>query len=275
MKTLLPNSKKCLTANWIAICALAILTSLPFTLALLSSEARADIPSRTTLEIEINANTSSSFQELLSSWQKKYGIHAINPLFVIASSTDADRSRYIAILGAARLGGQAIAPRIVPFLKDRSWMIRNAALKSLAALKHPKTVSAVLPLLHDPALVVRVEAIETVRALKPPGAVPALLQVLHNQENYHFGKSQWAPLRALQAIAAIGDKSVAPELAPLLDHQIDPPLQRAAISALQTLTGHREDGSLELVKQAASWKQYLAMHRSEDKIQTTAAAPKR
>lgn len=267
MKTLLLNSKKCLIAN------AALLATL--TLWMIPQNAVADIPSRTTLEIEINSHTANTFPDLYAAWQKQYGTHAINPLFVIAGSQDSDRSRYIAILGAAKLGGQAIAPRIVPFLKDKSWMIRSAALKALAVLKHPKTYSAIMPLLHDPALVVRVEAIETVKTLKPAGAIPALIEVLHSQENYHFGKSTWAPERALKALAILGDKSIASELSPLLDHQTDPPLQREAILTLQTLTGHTENGSLELIKQVASWKQYLAANKITDKINTTDAAPKR
>jgi HEAT repeat protein len=161
-------------------------------------------------------------------------------------------------MGAAKLGGPAIAPKIVPLLKDKVWLIRNAALRALSALKNPATAKAVLPLLKDPALVVRAEAVEAVKTLKPAGATQALLSVLQSQDNYRFGKAQWVPQRALAALVVLHDFSIVPYLRPLLDHQKDPELQRQTVFALQTLTGIDKDAQSPLPTQVETWKKILA-----------------
>jgi HEAT repeat protein len=255
MKTSLLSSKKCLTAK-----AVAILIALSGSAFAANSRIA---PSQTALVQDINANKDADFESVLEHWTTQYGTLAAQPLLSIAKDRrNSDRQRYIAIMGAAKLGGPAVAEKLVPLLKDKIWLIRSATLKALAALKDPATANAVLPLLKDPALVVRVEAIETVKILKPEGSAQALVSVLQSQENYRFGKAQWAPQRALSALVVLHDFSVVPYLRPLLDHQKDPELQRQTIFALQTLTGIDKDSKLALSTQVETWKKILSGDRT-------------
>jgi HEAT repeat protein len=255
MKTSLLSSKKCLTAK-----AVAILIALSGSAFAANSRIA---PSQTALVQDINANKDADFESVLEHWTTQYGTLAAQPLLSIAKDRrNSDRQRYIAIMGAAKLGGPAVAEKLVPLLKDKIWLIRSATLKALAALKDPATAKAVLPLLKDPALVVRVEAIETVKILKPEGSAQALVSVLQSQENYRFGKAQWAPQRALSALVVLHDFSVVPYLRPLLDHQKDPELQRQTIFALQTLTGIDKDSKLALSTQVETWKKILSGDRT-------------
>jgi HEAT repeat protein len=262
MTTSLLNSKKCSRVKTAAFLALFVS----------SLSLAAEAPSARLLASEINSNRDNSFSPLLEDWGNSYGTTAVKPLLSIATSHNyTDRQRYIAIMGAAKLGGQAVANQVVALLKDGSWMIRSGALKAMAALKDKKTAPSALSLIKDPALVVRAQAIETTGALRPPGAAQALLQAIQNKDNYHGGKAQWIPQRALQALADLNDASVVPQLRPLLDHKNDPDLQRAAIATLEHLTGDIVDHDLSLNAQVASWKKNLTQRSVASSTQPKAA----
>ncbi|MDR3608422.1 MAG: HEAT repeat domain-containing protein [Oligoflexia bacterium] len=253
MKTSFLNSRKCSIASAVGL-LLTLGTSTPLFTRL--AQANSDTqPSQSALVTDINSERSPQFLRLLSKWQGAYGTSAVHPLISIAQDKrNSDRVRYIAIMGAAKLGGTATAPLIAPLLNDKIWLIRSAALRALSALKDPKTASAVLPLMKDPALAVRLEAVDAIRELRPPGASRALLTALHSQENYRFGKSQWVPEHSLQALAALKDPSIASELKPLLDHRKDPELQKETIKTLEALTGKKTDTKLSFEEQIESWK---------------------
>ncbi len=242
MKTLFLSLRGCLTAS-----AVLLLLSLAC--------GAAEPPSQASLVSDINADHAPLFLNLFAKWEKSYGVSTVRPLISIArDSRNSDRVRYIAIMGAAKLGGQASATFLTPLLKDRLWLVRSATLRALAALKNPKTAAAVLPLMKDPALAVRLEAVDAVRELRPPGASRALIVALQSQENYRYGKSQWIPEKSLQALAELHDASVVSELKPLLDHRKDPELQKQAMLTLEALTGKKVNEKLSLNQQIEEWK---------------------
>jgi HEAT repeat protein len=147
---------------------------------------------------DIRANHSNSFEGLLTHWEVKYGTDAYPALSRIAETRSYEGTeRYIAVMGMAKLGGAPAAPALTKYLKDPSWMVRNAALHALSALKNPKTSTSVLPLLKDPALVIRIAALEAADQLKPDGLQDACLDALKDPNNYYRGKAQWIPQRAL------------------------------------------------------------------------------
>lgn len=211
------------------------------------------------LRAEIEELNSTSFEDLLDEWSTQYASTAIDPLLDLARArSNTDKVRYVALMGAAKLGGPAGAERLIPFLKDPSWMIRNASLRALGALNNPKTAPSVLPLLHDPALVVRLEAVEAVRRLRPPGSAQALVNTLRNQDNYRNGKAQWVPVQSLDVLAELNDASIVPALKPLLDHRHDPELQKKTIETLRALTGKKLAEGKPLPRQIVSWKRELS-----------------
>ncbi|OFZ56605.1 MAG: hypothetical protein A2428_05440 [Bdellovibrionales bacterium RIFOXYC1_FULL_54_43] len=259
MQISLQSSKKCLTADASAFYLIALATFL------FCASAHGSVPKprgsslQHLLQKEIRNRPSNNFDSLLKKWESTYSTAAVQPLLSIAADRKlSDPDRYIAVMGAAKLGGTATAVPIIPLLKDPSWMIRNAALRALTALRDPVTAPAILPLLRDPALVVRVEAVTAVETLRPLGATEALLETLQNRANYHGGKAQWVPQHALQALVKLRAKNVAPKLAPLLNYDSDSKFQHLTINALETLTGENRAPGRPLAEKVREWKRVLA-----------------
>ena len=204
------SSKKCLVAS-LLLGSSATLATPAFALP---------APSTVQLRAELRKTLGSkggSFAPLLAQWETRYGTTAVPGLIQIArDSATPDSDRFVALMGTTRLGGSETAPLLLPFLKDRSWMLRSGALRALGALQgspDSRAADAVLPLLSDPALVVRSEAIDAVVALKPRGAGGALLRMLENRGNYlSSGKPLWVPAKALAALRDLRAKDALPGL---------------------------------------------------------------
>jgi HEAT repeat protein len=259
------NSKKCSTPEALALAAVFALPSLSLAA---SPPATAPMPElveaqgsstastvlSTVLRNDIRDRRSSTFDALLKRWQGSYGTRAVPPLIKIAADRGtADPDRFIALMGAAKLGGTEMAPILTPFLKDRSWMIRSGALRALAALNDPRTAREVLPLLNDPALVVRSEAVDAVERLRPEGAVDALISTIEHSHNYHAGKAQWVPQKALAALVSLKAVEVAPKLRPLLRHELDPELQKLTVETLEALTGKKLKQGASIAERIKAW----------------------
>ena len=238
-----------------AIC-LSLLTSVSF--AALNPNPSGTQAVLSKIRRDLKSRTKPSFEFLLKRWEADYGTGAVDPLLVVAQDVESpDTDRYIALMGAAKLGGPANAQRILPYLKDRSWMIRSGALKALSALRDQKSYTEILPLLQDKALVVRLQAVETVAQLNPPGSARALTDTLFRAENYHGGKAQWIPQKALAALRAMKAKEVAPRLMSLLNYNSDPSLQRQALLTLSELTGRPMPSAKPLAYQIQEFKTNL------------------
>jgi hypothetical protein len=263
MLTWLQSSRKCLI---IERQSLGLYSSFLFLFLILTAASAYPSPTPTEalliealLKKEIWSRESSSFELLMQKFETRYGNKAMVPLLRIASDVrNEDSDRYVALMSAAKLGGAHCAPMFVRFLKDKSWMIRSGALRTLKAFKNPKTAYAVLPLLKDPALVVRTEAIEAIEALHPPNAIKELVSALHESSNYHAGKAQWVPQKALAALLKLNaDSKIAIQLQPLLHHEKDPELQRQTIQTLEALTGKKIKFGAKLAEQIRAWDQAL------------------
>lgn len=228
-----PNSKKYLKGK-VAVLVFASLTAK-------ASGSQHDLKLIQHLKADIRSQMkeTSSFEKLTKTWETTYGVRALQPLIQIASDKkNKDSDRYIALMSAAKLGGTGTTPQLIPFLHDPSWMLREGALRALCAVGNSQTGEATLLLLHDPALVVRVEAIETVKTLKPKGAVKALFATLKDEHNYHAGKAQWVPQKALLALAEIHATEIISDLKPLLKsprHRNDPEFRTKIQDTLKSL----------------------------------------
>jgi HEAT repeat protein len=264
------NSKKCSTLNAPPITLFWAFACASSALSLNASSTWAALPQttqvndlRSLLQKDLGTRTGLTFERILKNWESRYGTRAVQPLLGLASDSKlTDPDRYLALMGAAKLGGSEIAPKLTSLLSDPSWMIRSGALRAISALNHPATSSSVLALLRDPALIVRVEAVEAATRLRPPGVKEALLQTLEDSANYHQGKAQWVPSRALAALVKLGARDAAPRLMPLLSRSSDPKLQRQTVEALESLTGRKmaTQGSISLKIEA--WKKFLAQSQS-------------
>jgi hypothetical protein len=230
-------------------------------------------PIVTSLKSDLASRSTTVFDHLLVRWERLYGTKAVEPLLSIAGdSNNADADRYVALMGAARLGGFSSAPLFVPFLKDSSWMIRSAALRILSALENPQTAQATLPLLKDPALVVRLEAVATVQKLRPVGVVSGLVEMANDEANYHGGKALWVPQKAIEALVSLRASEAMPKLRPLLDRTTDPEFLAKTVDALDTLAGQPAETELETSDRVKRWK--VALGNIEPKEADTAVAAK-
>ncbi len=187
--------------------------------------------------VKAASKTRGDFARMLGDWEASYGPDAVEPLLKIAFDVKvADSERYIALMGASKLGGSlpSINSRVLPLLKDRSWMIRSGILRVLSALNDPSAAKSVLPLLKDPALVVRVEAVNTIVKLKPKGASDALLAVLEDKSNYSRGKPLWVPKWAIAGLVQLKARSAAPKLSALMKNMEEGELKSQAALALES-----------------------------------------
>lgn len=254
MQTWWPNLKKCSIAEISGLIVLLTLTAARLAHAA-TVKPMSLPPSPRELLNQISSSTvAGAFEPLLGHWQKRYGSSAVAPLLKIAASANPDTQRYVALMGAARLGGKPIAPSVAGFLKDSSWLLRSGALRALEVLREPATAPAVLKLLGDPSLAVRLEAVKAVAVLKPAGAADALVQALGSEDNYRDGKALWVPGRALAALAALHASQSARSLSPLLDHARDPDLQLETVATLERLTGRTLRPGAPLAVRVHEWK---------------------
>lgn len=215
-----PNSKRCF-AKGLAAAGLAAMWAVsplahPAHAAVKSEKIEASPPAlskeqrlKAWIKSDLLSHQSPEFEPLLKKWSSRYGTDAVPVLTELARDRQVrDDARYKALMGAARLGGPVVAPKIVPLLKDPSWMIRSGSLRALSLLRNSETAAAVLPLLKDPALVVRLEAVSAIETLRPQGARSALQAAIDDPSNYLGGKkgsasSQWVPERARKALRKI------------------------------------------------------------------------
>ncbi len=205
-----------------------------------------------------NNQKKKNFEDLIKSWEKDYGTAAVPALLKFASDIKQnDPDRYIALMGATKLGGKPTARLLAPYLKDSSWMIRTGALRALTLLNSSTANSLAIPLIEDPALVVRLEAVETLKILKPKGFEAALVKSLKNSDNYHAGKTTWVPEKALQTLVELNATAYTPQIAAVLDQIPDREFQIKTIHALEKLTNRKTGRELPIHQRIQVWKKTL------------------
>ncbi len=290
MPTSSQSSKRCSRADALLRHGLALAALCCGGLAIATAPGQAAIkgprivtPLETTLKSDLATRKSTVFDHLLKRWERQYGIKAVEPLIAIgADANNPDADRYVALMGAARLGGYSSAPLFVPFLKETSWMMRAAALRIITALENPATAQSVLPLLRDKALVVRLEAVTAVEKLRPVGTVTALVEGLGSAENYHGGKALWVPHKILDALVSLRATEASSRLRPLLERQTDPDLMKRLVNSLDALAGQVSEAELPVHERVNRWKIALGPlppqtlpEMNTDAISSGLAAPSR
>ena len=154
-----------------------------------------------------------------------------------------------------------MAQNISPLLKDKSWLVRMAAIKAITALKHPPSSLKVLALLDDKAMVIQSEAIDALGKLQPPGSADALVKLLRNPSNYKKGKAQWVPLKALTTLKNVKKTKpagvrLAKALRPLLDRKSDSKLLLKTLETMESLTGKKLGKKSQLQTKVMAWKKH-------------------
>lgn len=276
MKIFFLNLKKCSTckapAVWVLALALAqLLMSTPLAMAKPHSFAGQKIDFEklslqpryrnilSAMRRDLIEHQQPSFARMIRLWEQRFGVEAVIPLLAISQQQSLkDHHRYIAIMAAAKMGGAEVAPQIAYFLADSSWMVRNAAIRALSALKHPDAGTALLPLAEDKALVVRNEAIRALTRLQPQGTREILVQAALAENNFHGGKAQWVPITALAGLRQLGGpRNLIQQLRPLLDYEKDPKLLQATVTTLESLGQTKMGKWGDLHSQVSAWKKAI------------------
>ncbi len=224
-------------------CGPRLVTLLALTLSLNGSAwaVAPAAPSALTLKSKINRalKGGQSLKTFYSSVSSEYGGSAIPPLLEIASDdSNGDETRWAALFGLARIAGRGSLGIIRKFMVNSSWMLRDAALKTAAALNARELVPQIELRLKDDALIVRTTAVETIGHLNLKASAPKLVDALFDPVNFHGGKALWIHKHILQVLTEFHYDSAVPKLIELLEKsQSDEVLQNQVLATLQSLTG--------------------------------------
>lgn len=216
-------------------------------LLLCSPSGFAAIPKQSALA-EIQKSKSGDFSKLLKSWESSPHPARLDELLLLASNPALEeRSRYIALMGAAKLANQPAKIRklqnsLESLHRDPSWVLRSASLQVIQGLtpqsQNQTLRTLALKSLKDKALVIRSQAVDVVAQFQSPESTDALIDAALAKENHPGGKALWVPQKALKAITLLPPnlKSTrAWQLTPLLAQKQDQELSTLALSALESL----------------------------------------
>lgn len=239
--------------NTLATIAATAALAAPFT----ASAASRATPSSAQIKNRIHQSIKSghSLKTLYGDLGKEYGGTAIPGLLEIASDDhNADEMRWAALFGLARLAGRESIGVIKKFMSNSSWMLRDAALKTAAALNATELQKPIEEKLKDDALIVRTTAVEAIGHLGLKASFPKLVDALFDPRNFHGGKALWIHKHILDVFKSHRYDPAVPKLVELLEKsKEDQKLQTQVLAALESITGRSFSGK-PLQQQIYLWK---------------------
>jgi twitching motility protein PilT len=134
--------------------------------------------------------------------------------------------RRLAVEIAAKIGdGKGdLAPRLLRFLRDEDWWVRERVLDALVDMAGKSLTQHLVAYLEDPSDVVRRYAVGGLRRLRDPRALGALVRTAMGDEDW------WCRELAIEAVADLGDARAVPYLCDILAKE--PQARVACLSAL-------------------------------------------
>ena len=142
-----------------------------------------------------------------------------------------------------------------PFLEKavqhKDWLVRNAGLLALANGSRDKALKWSRKLLDDPALVIRTEAVKVIRRLKAIEMESILWENLNHQKNFKKGEGLWIRKHIVEALGDFSRPGQEKQFIELL-YDKDPRVHKAAIGALEKITGIRFNGEIPS-RQRQAW----------------------
>lgn len=244
--------------------ALALLIQLSISAHAFAHTPGATSPTSQSLSGQINnaLKSGKSLKTFFSEIGANYGGNAIAALLEIASDEKAtDETRWAALFGLARLAGKESMGVIKKFMFNSSWMLRDAALKTAAAVNARELEPMIEQRLKDDALIVRTTAVETIGHLHLKEAAPRLVDALFDPINFHGGKALWIHKHILNVLADMNYQNAVPKLVQLLSSSKDEKLQSDVVDTLEKLTGKKfRDKSLK--DQIYLWKRNTLSEQS-------------
>lgn len=167
---------------------------------------------------------------------REYGEAAISPLTQITQNEkETDEVRWFSLFGLGRLAGKESLPVIKPLMHHPNWMLRDASLKILAALKARELSQEIESCLKDQALIVRTTAVDTIGHLQLMASAPKLVDALFDPINYHHGRALWIHQHILQVLSDFHYAAAIPKLKKLLQAEHDQTLKAQVTKTLEIL----------------------------------------
>jgi hypothetical protein len=214
------------------------------------------VPSAAAFQHQItnHLTTGKSLRGFFSAVHKRYGAAAAKPLReIVHNDKNSEEVRWASLFGLARIAGSASVPTIQSLMNNPSWMLRDAALKSAAAIGATQLGAAIAARLSDQALIVRTTAVDVIGHLRLTALAPQLVTALFDSQNYHRGKPLWIHEHILTVLSDLRYQPAIPKLVELLQTRDEPKFQRSVIRALESLTG-KSFANKPLAQQVYLWK---------------------
>lgn len=200
--------------------------------------------------LQAGGSLKNFFQEVA----KHYGVAAAQPLREIAQDeNEREEMRWATLFGVARISGKESVGLIRQFMKHSSWMLRDAALKTAAALDARELKPEIEDKLNDDALVVRTTAVDTIGHMKMKDSAPKLVGALFDSKNYHRGKPLWIHHHIFGVLKTFRYEKAVPKLVELLETRENEKFQGEIIQTLEDLTG-KSFGKKPISQQIFLWK---------------------
>lgn len=205
-------------------------------------------------KIEQLLKSGGSLKNFFQDVATHYGVSAVAPLREIAQNeNEREEMRWATLFGVARISGKESFNLIRQFMKNSSWMLRDAALKTAAALGAKELNREIEEKLQDDALVVRTTAVDTIGHLKMTDSAPKLVDALFDPKNYHRGKPLWIHHHILSVLKDFRYNKAVPRLVELLETRENETFQTEIIHTLEDLTG-KSFGKKTISQQIYLWK---------------------
>jgi len=175
--------------------------------------------------------------------------------------------RRLAVDIAAKVGdkGGELVPRLLRYLRDEDWWVRERVLDALVELAGKNLTQHLVEYLSDPSDVVRRYAVGGLVRLKDPRALGALVRTAMSDEDW------WCREQAVEATAEIGDARAIPYIVDILGKQ--PAMRVACLAALGRLKADQAAPTVAALLSDDDVDVRLAVIRFFSEINDPRAAP--
>ncbi len=166
--------------------------------------------------------------EALSSLAASGKVDLARTVMWLLSSRDVNvRRMAVEIAKRSQDPGAELVPKLLRFLRDEDWWVRERVLDALVEIAGPALSKHLVEYLSDPSDVVRRYAIGGLLRVKDPRSVGALVRSAQSDSDW------WVREQAILAVAALGDPRPIPHIVEIMNRS--PELHVVCLEALAKL----------------------------------------
>ena len=164
-----------------------------------------------------------------------------------------EEKKWLYVFALAKSGKDRSIDTLKNLLDHKSWVVRESAIKSLAALQATSAIASIAKKLKDPALVVRTTAVQALEHLNARNSAEKLAETLSDPQNFHAGKPLWIYKYVLKTLSNFEAKDASYKLVEFLERVKTPTVQKEILSVLEKLNGISFENK-PLTEQVFLWK---------------------